>query len=196
MLHDLSEDYWNSRYLFNDSGWDIGEVSTPIKEYIDQLQNKNNSILIPGAGNAYEAEFLFNSGFKNVVVLDFAVEPLQNIKSRLPHFPDKQLIQTNFFDHEGQYDLIIEQTFFCALNPDLRKRYVEQMHQLLKPTGKLIGLLFDAILNLDKPPFGGSKEEYFPLFSELFDIKVMDSCYNSIKPRMGRELFVIMQPKH
>lgn len=194
-MNDLTDKYWNNRYEINDFGWDLGEVSAPLKKYIEQLNNKDLKILIPGAGNAYEAELLYKLGFKNVYVLDFAEAPLQNIKKRLPDFPDSQLIQQDFFDHHGQYDLILEQTFFCAINPNLREKYVKHMKTLLKPYGKLVGLLFNDILNIDKPPFGGSKAEYEKLFPELFDIKKMEPCYNSIKPREGRELFIIFQNK-
>ncbi len=194
-MHDLTDKYWNTRYLTDDFAWDLGDVSTPLKVYIEQLNNKDLNILIPGAGNSYEAEFLFNKGFKNVFVLDFAEAPLQNIKKRIPNFPSHQLIQENFFEHQGQYDLIIEQTFFCAINPSLRQQYVEHMKALLKPTGKLVGLLFNDVLNSDKPPFGGNTQEYQTLFSPLFEIKLMETAYNSIKPREGRELFVMMQPK-
>ncbi len=194
-MSDLTKEYWNNRYEVNDFGWDVGDVSTPLKTYIEQLDNKDLTILIPGAGNSYEAEFLFKNGFKNVYVLDFAEAPLRNIKNRLPDFPDKHLIQQDFFEHHGQYDLIIEQTFFCAINPTLREQYVTHMRSLLKPGGKLVGLLFDDVLNADKPPFGGNKQEYQELFSPLFYIKKMEPCYNSIKPREGRELFVMMQQK-
>ena len=194
-MNDLTPMYWNNRYETNDFSWDIGEVSTPLKKYIEQLNNKDLKILIPGAGNAYEAELLYVLGFKNVHVLDFAEAPLKNIKKRLSHFPDKQLIQQDFFEHQGHYDLILEQTFFCALNPILREQYVSRMHTLLKPNSKLVGLLFNDNLNSDKPPFGGNKTEYEKLFANFFDIKNMELCYNSIKPREGRELFIIMQNK-
>lgn len=194
-MHDLTDKYWNNRYLSDDFSWDLGDVSTPLKHYIEQLNNKDLKILIPGAGNSYEAEFLFKLGFKKVFVLDFAEAPLQNIKKRIPDFPSEQLIQLDFFEHQGQYDLIIEQTFFCAINPSLRKKYVAHMKTLLRPEGKLVGLLFNDVLNTDKPPFGGNAEEYQNLFSSSFDIKLMETAYNSIKPREGRELFVMMQPK-
>ena len=195
MMQDLTKQYWNNRYVSNDFSWDIGHVSLPLKTYIEQLNNKDLKILIPGAGNAYEAEFLFNRGFKNVFVLDFAEVPLQNIKKRLPELADEQLIQDDFFEHQGQYDLIIEQTFFCAISPALREKYIEKMYHLLKPTGKLIGVLFNDALNSDKPPFGGNKQEYERLFSKLFNIIVLEPCYNSINPREGRELFMIMENK-
>jgi len=194
-MHNLSQEYWNTRYKTNDFSWDLGEASIPLKEYIQQLHHKDISILIPGAGNAYEAELLFHLGFKHITVLDFAAEPLQNIKKRIPDFQDKYLVQQDFFEHIGQYDLILEQTFFCAINPNLRTKYVEHMHRLLKPHGKLVGLLFDDDLNSDKPPFGGHKDEYQNLFSPVFNILKMEKCYNSIKPREGRELFIMMQNK-
>lgn len=194
-MHDLTKQYWNNRYISDDFSWDLGDISLPLKTYIAQLHNKDLKILIPGAGNAYEAECLFRCGFKNVYVLDFAEAPLQNIKKRIPEFPDEQLIKQDFFEHQGQYDLIIEQTFFCAINPSLRKQYVNHMQHLLKPTGKLIGLLFDDTLNADKPPFGGNKQEYETLFKLSFNIRVLETCYNSIKPREGRELFMILENK-
>ena len=193
--YSLTKDYWNNRYLNNDFGWDLGGISPPLKEYIEQIQNKELVILIPGAGNAHEAEFLWRSGFKNIYILDVAEVPLQNIAKRLPDFPKNQLIQQDFFDHKGKYDLIIEQTFFCAIHPSLRGLYAKQMVALLKPTGKLIGLLFNDLLNVDKPPFGGFKEDYKVLFEPFFYIKIMETAYNSVLPRADRELFICMEPK-
>ena len=31
----LSAEYWNNRYLNDQFGWDLGQVSPPIKEFID-----------------------------------------------------------------------------------------------------------------------------------------------------------------
>ena len=117
----LSEEFWDKKYQANKVGWDLGEVSPPLKAYFDQLENKKLKILIPGGGNSYEAEYLFNKGFINVFVVDLSKTALENIKSRVSNFPDSQLIHGNFFDLNTTFDLVIEQTFFCALNPNLRK---------------------------------------------------------------------------
>jgi len=38
-MHDKSEEnYWTQRYQEDNTGWDIGHPSTPLKEYIDQLK--------------------------------------------------------------------------------------------------------------------------------------------------------------
>ena len=195
MKTELDQDYWTNRYLNSQIGWDIGYVSTPLKVYFDQLTTKDIKILIPGAGNSYEAEYLHQLGFKHVFVADLSATPLENLKERVPNFPESHLIQGDFFEINQQYDLIIEQTFFCALNPQLRKNYVAKMHDLLKPSGKLVGLLFNIPLYQDHPPFGGNQQEYRLLFQDSFDFKYFDECYNSIKPRQGSELFISLHPK-
>lgn len=182
--------FWSSKYQEGQTGWDMGEVSPPIKAYIDQLTNKDLSILIPGAGNAYEAAYLFEQGFTDVTVLDLAKEPLDNFKKRVPDFPVSNLVQQDFFKHEGHYDLIIEQTFFCALDPSLRMNYIDKMKALLKTNGKLVGLLFDFRLSDEGPPFGGDADAYSLAFQKQFYLKTLTPCYNSIKPRDGKELFI------
>tara|TARA_R100000789_G_C3010241_1_gene151101 strand:+ start:231 stop:830 length:600 start_codon:yes stop_codon:yes gene_type:complete len=191
----FSNEFWTQRYEQNQTGWDIGEISRPLKEYIDQLEDKNLKILIPGAGNAYEAEFLFKQGFKNVYVADISKKPLQNLIARVPTFPKNQLLNINFFEIEDKFDLILEQTFFCALPIDSRKDYAMKTAELLKQDALLSGLLFSFPLTEDGPPFGGSKEEYLTYFSPYFKIEILETCYNSIKPRQGNELFFKFRKK-
>jgi thiopurine S-methyltransferase len=186
----LNKDIWNERYHSNDIGWDIGYISTPLKEYFDQIENKKLKILIPGCGNAYEAEYLIQLGFKNVFLIDWAQKALDEFQKRNPDFPSKHLICEDFFEHKGAYDLIIEQTFFCAINPSLREGYAIQMKSLMIEGGKLVGLLFNDKLYSNRPPFGGKKSEYLELFSKHFQQVSMEKAYNSISPRKGRELFI------
>ncbi|UAM98206.1 methyltransferase domain-containing protein [Polaribacter litorisediminis] len=192
---EFNEDFWNNKYANNKIGWDLGEVSPPLKAYFDQLENKDIRILIPGGGNSYEAEYLFNKGFKNVYVVDISEIALQNILDRVPNFPSSQLIHANFFELEETFDLVIEQTFFCAIHPELRTKYGVKMNAILQPQGKLVGLLFDAVLNEDHPPFGGNKNEYLAYFQSYFKIKRMEPCYNSFHNRKGMELFVKLEQK-
>ena len=190
----LDQGFWTERYRQQETGWDIGYVSTPIKEYLDQIKDKSIKVLIPGGGNAYEAEYAWQLGFQNVWVVDISEEPLKNLADRCPDFPKEQLIHQDFFEHNGKYDLIIEQTFFCALNPELREQYAIKMKDLLKPQGKLVGLLFNVPLNQDKPPFGGHKSDYMALFKQYFKLHRMEEAYNSIPSRQGKELFIDLRP--
>ncbi len=189
-------EFWDEQYLNNRTGWDIGYVSTPLKEYFDQLRNKDIFILIPGAGRAWEAEYLFNKGFVNTFVLDYSAEAVMEFHQRVPQFPKEKIITDDFFSHNGRYDLIIEQTFFSSLFPQQRKHYALTVDKLLKNEGKLVGLLFNHKFNFDGPPFGGTENEYFELFKPYFELLVFETAYNSIKPRKGRELFILLQKRY
>lgn len=191
--NELDSSYWEQRWRSGQTGWDAGQITTPIKDYVDQVQDKSAKILIPGAGNGYEVEYLHKSGFANLFVVDIAKTPLVNLKARLPDFPQSRLLHSDFFAIDGQYDLILEQTFFCSLQPSLRPEYVKKMNSLLKPGGKVAGVLFDTFYEATKPPFGATREEYVDYFSTDFDILVLEECRNSIAPRAGTELFFILQ---
>jgi hypothetical protein len=195
MTMKLTKNYWEERYQKGEIGWNVGNITTPIKEYIDQLTDKNIKILIPGAGNGYEFDYLIEKGFKNSFVVDYAETPLENLKKRITNLDNNQIINADFFELEGKYDLIIEQTFFCALNPELRMEYVQKMKSLLNPKGKIVGLLFQFPLTTEGPPFGGSTEEYTALFANDFSIITMETASNSIKARAGKELFIIFEKK-
>ncbi len=188
----LNELFWSKKYLNGQIGWDIGDISTPLKEYIDQLSNKDLKILIPGGGNSHEAEYLFKKGFTNVSVVDISKIPLENLLKRVPLFPKENLLHLNFYDLNETYDLILEQTFFCAQYPRFREKYVAKIYELLKPKGKLVGLLFNIPLNKDKPPFGGNEQEYHSVFEKKFIIEKMEMAYNSVPQRGGNELFIKM----
>lgn len=185
----LSDEFWNNRYVEGTTGWDLGVVSPPIRAYVDQLEDKNLKILIPGAGNGHEAVYLFKSGFTNVHVLDFAELAIQSFLKTNPNFPESQVHKADFFEFSDTFDLIIEQTLFCAIDPKLRTKYAEKSASLLLNGGKLVGLLFNREFD-GGPPFGGQKSAYMELFTPHYSHLSMEYCYNSVEPRQGSELFI------
>ena len=193
MINQLDSDYWNKRYVEEDFPWDLGKPSPPLQNYYSTLENKNIRILIPGAGNGYEAAELNQLGFKNVFLLDWSDTVLANFRKNNPEFPSDHVIQADFFDYSNQFDLILEQTFFCALYPALRTKYVVKMMELLVAGGKLCGVLFDFPLTEKGPPFGGSPGEYIDLFSPYFSVLKLERCPDSEPSREGKELFLELQ---
>lgn len=185
----LDDKYWDAQYIAKTTGWDLGEVSPPIKSYFENVGNKSASILIPGCGNTYEAEFLLQQGFTNITVIDIAPSLVKKLQQKFAFNENIKIVLGNFFEHNGQYDYIIEQTFFCALPPRIRQQYVYKMHQLLKADGLLIGLLFNRQFEIG-PPFGGTKTEYELLFKNAFHFLQNEIALNSITPRAGTELFI------
>ena len=192
----FDDKYWSDRYLNQTTAWDAGAITTPLKNYIDQVTNKHISILIPGCGNSYEAAYLLQNGFSNITLIDISTVLCEKLSTGFAEYLHKglQIICGDLFEHHALYDLVIEQTFFCALYPFLRNRYATKMHELLKPGGKLVGVLFNKFFE-GGPPFGGSKTEYRELFLPYFTIEIMEPCNNSIAPRSGTELFIKMVNK-
>lgn len=186
----LDQSFWNTRWQNNETGWDIGYPAPAISEYMAQYQDKNAAILIPGCGNAYEAEYLLANGFKNITLIDIAPKAVEQLKTKFINSPQIKVLCEDFFNHQGKYDLIIEQTFFCAIPPIRRKEYAEKAASLLKEEGKIIGVLFDKTFEKSGPPFGGCPCQYKPIFEPYFNIITMDECYNSIPPRANSEVFI------
>ncbi|GAB3236176.1 methyltransferase domain-containing protein [Hymenobacter seoulensis] len=190
--------YWQNRYTTSQTGWDVGGITPPLQEYFRQLGPPDDRrILIPGAGRGYEAEFLHTQGWPNVFVVDLAPQPLQDLQARVPDFPAEHLLLQDFFDlaPDQPFDLLVEQTFFCALDPSLRPAYARQCATLLRPGGTLMGLLFDTEFTQPGPPFGGTREEYRQYFEPYFTLVHFDTATNSIPPRQGRELFICLTKK-
>lgn len=190
----LSAAYWDKRYREQATGWDIGYPSTPLKNYIDQLHDKSLRILIPGAGNSYEAVYLAEQGFTDITIIDISSVVTTKLKHKINalSYPAIRIITGDFFELEEEFDLIFEQTFFCAIDPSLRENYVKKIQSLLSGNGKLVGLLFNREFETN-PPFGGNKEDYRQLFGTQLRITKLEACYNSIPQREGTELFVILQ---
>jgi SAM-dependent methyltransferase len=190
-----SAGYWDHRFETGDTPWNLGRVSPPLKAYADGLIDKNMSVLIPGCGNGYEAEHLLTLGFNRITVIDISPVLTRRLEEKFGSAAGGHLniITGDFFDLREQYDLVLEQTFFCALDPALRPAYAAKMQALLKPGGRLAGVLFNRELSTDGPPFGGSMAEYEQLFSPLFRIITLAPCYNSVKPREGTECFFILE---
>lgn len=190
-----TESFWNTRWVSNETGWDMSQVSPPLKYFIDNIADKELRILIPGCGNAYEATYLLDNGFENVTLIDISSHLISSLRRRLAGGHIK-IIHGNFFEHLGKYDLILEQTFFCAINPKLRGDYVKKAYELLSANGRIAGVMFNENFGFaEHPPYLGSEKEYRNLFGHYFNTLKMEPCTISIQPRLGNELLVEFQKK-
>lgn len=192
-MQNLDKEFWDQRWKQGQTGWDIGYASPAIVRFMESYPNKSAKILIPGCGNAYEAVALLDLGFSNIDIVDISPKAVVHLTEK---FQDKNAVQSfcgDFFELKGSYDLILEQTFFCAIDPNKRRQYVNQCYNLLNPGGKVAGLLFASAFDAEGPPFGGDAAEYRELFISKFKILKLEDCYNSIPPRAGNELFFILE---
>lgn len=170
-------------------------VSPPLKAYFDAPIQPLGHVLIPGCGQAYEADYLVQLGVAAVTVLDFAPALMDQLAIRLRETA-VQVICEDIFNHRGVYNTIAEQTLFCAIDPSQRMSYVNQIADLLQRDGIWFGVLFDREFDRSGPPFGGSEREYRTLLAPRFEVLKMEKCSNSIPQRLGTEVFFIARKKH
>ncbi len=192
-MQKINKAYWNSLYQKKQLAWDVGYVSTPLKGYFNQLENKALQILVPGGGGGHEAAYLYENGFLKTFYLDFAEEAVNTFKRNYPAFPVSNIIRQDFFEHERTYDLIVEQAFFTSIIPEKRALLADRIVKLLKPGGKYAGVFFDKEFQESEPPFGALKETYLELIKEKLSVKIFETAYNSIKARAGSEIFFIFE---
>ncbi len=184
----LDLNYWDTQYKNQTTGWDLGAASPAFINWAAKQADKSKSILIPGCGNAYEAKMLWDMGFENITVIDIAPTIASKLRKQ---FADTKMnvITGDFFELEGEFDFILEQTFFCALPPQMRLQYVFKMHQLLAANGKLVGILFNREFE-QGPPFGGNSAEYHSLFGAAFTVDTVKNNDLSIAARANSEVWV------
>ena len=189
--------FWEQRYEKGEIGWDLG-AETPVFTAISE-KLKPGKVCILGCGNGYDAISFSKKGF-SVTAVDFAKTPINNLQIAARSLSlSIEIIRKNIFDlipdYSSQFDYIIEQTCFCAIDPKKRQQYSNLVHDLLKVGGKLIGLW----MPLDKdiidggPPFGVKENEIKKLFSTKW--KITEDCFptQSIEARKGREKLIVFE---
>jgi SAM-dependent methyltransferase len=147
---------------------------------------------VPGGGRGHDAILLAQRGL-DVDLVDFAPAALEAAASLAAGAG--AVIHTHLQDyfslpgmpyHRERYDLIWEYTFFCAIDPSLRKAYAQAALNLLKPGGLLVGLFFPLESDKPGPPFLVSRDEVRELFSSFSEGRI-EEPQRSVKPRAGRE---------
>ena len=191
----MDKSFWESRWQDKNTGWDIGYANPAICNFMEQYGDKDAAILIAGCGNAYEAEFLIKNGFTNITLIDIAETAVKNLQEKFKAEKFIRILCEDYFEHNDIYDVVIEQTFFCAINPSQRAEYAKKAHSLLNENGILTGVLFNREFEKAGPPFGGSREEYVEYFKPYFDFEIFETCSSSIPARQGSELFIKLVKK-
>ena len=153
---------WQRHYDENDLGWDLGQVAPPFVKLWEEGKLPLGKVLVPGCGRGHEVQFFAENGFA-VTAIDFSAGAVTYLKNALKERNlEGRVLHQDFFSlddtHDGVYDLVIEQTFFCAISPRQRQDYVLNVSRMLKPGGMLVGLFYHT----DKqggPPYNTTRED-------------------------------------
>jgi len=181
---------WERHYETNDLGWDLGEVAPPFVHLWEERKISPGRAIIPGCGCGHEAIFLAEQGFQ-ITALDYTRGALGRLeKALIKKNLSGELLRQDFFQLDSEYnnsfDLMLENTFFCAINPAMRQNYVSTAARILKTGALLVGLFYET----DKeggPPFNTRKSDIEESFSEQFAIEVLSKTPYSAEQRQGKE---------
>ena len=189
--------FWEDIYLENDTGWDLKGV-TP---FFDSISNEliQGKVCILGCGRGYDAIMFAEKGF-DVTAVDFAPTPISELnKLAIQKSVIITTVQDDIFSlvekFPDTFDYVIEQTCFCAIDPNRRKEYETLVRTILKPGGKLVGLWFplDKSQKEGGPPFGTTIYEVKSIFNSGWKIEKENFPSQSVEPRKGREKLIIFK---
>ncbi|MBI3812313.1 MAG: methyltransferase domain-containing protein [Nitrospirae bacterium] len=198
--------FWAELYRTGDTGWDQGGPSPGLVDFLKNdlgpgraVPFRSGRALVPGCGHGHDARALAVAGFE-VIGLDVVKKAVEEAArtAEAEGLKNIRFEQADFLKLpvrlRGPYDLIFENTFFCAIDPDHRDRYVESAATLLKPGGFLLGVFYN-IRPETGPPFGTTREELSDRFGHRFTL-VLDHVPRSIPRREGKELLMLWQRKN
>ena len=171
-------------------------MESPVFDNIADQLNRGK-VCIVGCGNGYDAVMFAQKGFE-VTAVDFApsaVIALETMSNK--ENVNVQILQSDIFvltpKYDSVFDYVIEQTCFCAMNPQRRQEYERLVYKILKPGGKLIGLWYplDKTIEDEGPPWGITIDEVKSIFKNGWIIEREEFPEISIQPRKNREKLII-----
>jgi SAM-dependent methyltransferase len=190
-----SVQFWNGRYQSGHPSWEIGGPAPPLVAWATK-ERERGQLAVLGCGRGEDALFFAQEGWR-VSGFDFSDAAIQGARQNAASRGlILDLLQRDIFTLEdaftGQFDVVVEHTCFCAIDPQRRDEYVQAVRRLLKPGGRFVGLFY-AILPEDGPPFPTSAEELRRRFSLGFVEETLFVPENSHESRQSRELFGVFR---
>jgi len=173
-------DYWRERYRKGEAGWDLGG---PCPVFAELLRSPRapprGRTAFPGCGRGHDVG-LFRAHGYDAIGFDFAVEP-----EGVP-FEALDVFQLGA-RHPGGFDVVVEYTCYCAIDPARRAEYAESLRRALRPGGVLVALLFPVDGREGGPPFAVAEEEIRTVLGRGLRLDHWETPAASVPARLGRE---------
>ena len=162
--------FWDVRFAAEFTPWDRGGAPQNLRAFLAAAGGRARKTLIPGCGAAREVAAFAHAGWP-VTAIDFSATAVAHARAILG--PKGSLVELgDFFEptlaNEG-FTMVYESAFLCALPPERREAWAEQIGRILPPDGLLAGYFFFGE-SPKGPPFGIRRETLFALLSPRFDL--------------------------
>lgn len=180
--------FWDHLYSDDNAGWELGRATPPLVEYFNMYTPAGLRTLVIGCGRGHEARMLARLGAQ-VTAIDLS--PRAIAAARSLDDPTVENIEYRVADlfapTSERYELIVEHTCFCAIDPGRRDEYVERTADALVPGGALVGLFY-AHGRGGGPPHTTSADELRRRFARRYELASLKMAERSILVRAEQEL--------
>lgn len=165
---------WEELYQIGDTHWDKGEASPGLVDWLERKKGDfHGSVLVPGCGFGHDVRALAKAGF-DVLGMDVAPSAVTGATEH----PQNANLQIRFQEGDffskpsdaGEFNLVFEHTFFCAIDPSQREQYVQCLLQWLKPGGYFLAIHYLLPKDEEGPPFGTDVKEVKERFSPYLEL--------------------------
>ncbi len=184
---------WSERYTQNDTGWDMGGPSPSLVWAVEKLKLPKMRVAVLGCGVGHDAQLFASKGHK-VTGIDFSPEAIHKAETLYPSNANLQWVCRDVFEiseeFKASFDLVVEHTCFCAIDPLRRGELVRVWKSILSPEGQVLGVFF-VMPKTYGPPYGSTEEEIHDLMAKDFRKNLWVRSKVSHPGRLGRELIVL-----
>lgn len=186
---------WKQRWQDQDTPWDAGQSAPALQSALRRgLLGERGRALVPGCGSGYDVLALAEAGW-DVTGVDLAAgaaRRFESLRDERGVEPDHaRVLIGDFFELDlGEYDLIWDYTFLCALQPEMRTDWLERTHELVGDDRLLATLIFPITDQRDwdeGPPFRMSFELVRDLVTPSFELVHEGKPETSVPGRKGME---------
>ena len=190
--------FWESLYRAGRTGWDLGGPTPILQKWLRDNQGHGEKVCVLGAGNGHDAMAFAQAGYK-VTAVDFAPTPSRQLADKAAAAKlSLTVLPIDLFQlpakHSESFDLVLEYTTFCSIDPHQRDAFVATVTSILKTEGRLLALFFPMDQAADAgPPFGVGRDEIRERFEHYFHIVSEEWPEDSVPTRRLRELLVLME---
>ena len=184
---------WHSRWDEGRIGFHREAVNTHLQAHADALLADAERVLVPLCGKSVDMPWLLDRGVEVVgvelvpraVEQFFAAQGWSAARSELGGLSawthgQLTVLQGDIFavghEHAGTVDAIYDRAAIIALPPDVQQRYVDHLHGLLRPGGRMLLLTYDMPLPATQgPPFSVSPDKVPDLFQAFSSISELST---------------------
>lgn len=185
--------YWDALYRIEQDGWELGRAAPPLERWFRANPPAGKRVLVVGSGRGHEAQLLARLG-ATVTAVDFSTEAVTQARELAAAAGLSVNFQVaDLFDlaqSNATFDVVVEHTCFCAIEPQRRAEYVRVMAHIVVPGGQLVGLFYTHG-RPGGPPFTTSEQELKTLFAPYFSLQHSETPTDSIATRLGDELLQV-----